>query len=90
MICDKFGKEFSYGNFVTYTVNGEMKLAKVKKIVLSRTNYLVCIISQYNYPHTVTLKKLQNVEIITELYAKVLFPEKYQVIKHSNTVDLYA
>jgi len=80
MITDKFGNEIHYHDYVIYLRENEPILARVVRLVIDRSGKrLVCCISKDQY---VTLKKLDNLELVSEEWANINYQKYYEKLKN--------
>ncbi len=86
MITDKFGQEFRYLDYVVYLRDDEPVLAKVMRIVISKSVRIIVASRFGTEPHRWTenraLKNFDNIEIVTEEWAKENYFEDYKRLKY--------
>jgi len=85
MITDMHGKEFKYLDYIIYLRDNEPVLAKVIRIVIAKSERIV-ISSIFGYSlkyvDNRALKNFDNIEIVTEDWAKENYFEDYKRLKN--------
>lgn len=87
MITDMFGKEIKYLDYIEYIRKGKEfpQLAKVIRIVIAKqTRIVVASVFDINlkYVDNRALKALNNIEVVSEDWAKENYSEDYERLKN--------
>lgn len=87
MITDMFGKEIKYLDYILYTRKNEgfPSLAKVIRIIIAKQKRIV-VASVFGinlkYVNNRALKALNNIEVVSEDWAKENYSEEYERLKN--------
>lgn len=86
MITDMNGKEFKYLDYVIYLRNNNPALAKVIRIIIAKSTRMVVVSVfgsvGYERVENIALKNFNNIEIVTEVWAKENYTDDYERLKN--------